>query len=77
MLKYLLGGTRNISDAVDLWASEKSDYINEVNGHGSGVTGHYTTLTDPDYGSYGFAGGFSDSSAYSGEAVSRGYASGY
>lgn len=75
--EVLAWGTRNISDAVDLWASEKSDYINEVNGHGSGVTGHYTTLTDPDYGSYGFAGGFSDSSAYSGEAVSRGYASGY
>lgn len=75
--EVLAWGTRNISDAVDLWASEKSDYINEVNGHGSGVTGHYTTLTDPDYGSYGFAGGFSDSSAYSGEAVSRGYASEY
>ena len=75
--EVLAWGTWNISDAIDLWASEKSDYINEVNGHGSGMTGHYTTLTYPDYGSYGFAGGFSDSSTYSGEAVPRGYASKY
>ena len=75
--EVLAWGTWDISDAIDLWASEKSDYINEVNGHGSGMTGHYTTLTYPDYGSYGFAGGFSDSSTYSGEAVPRGYASKY
>lgn len=75
--EVLAWGTWSISDAIDLWASEKSDYINEVNGHSSGVTGHYTTLIDPDYGSYGFAGGFSDSSTYSGEAVPREYVSEY
>lgn len=75
--EVLAWGTRSISNAIDLWASEKSDYINEVNGHSSGVTGHYTTLINPGYGSYGFAGGFGDSSAYSGEAVPRAYASEY
>lgn len=69
--EILAWGTRNIADAVDLWASEKSDYIKEVNGSSHSITGHYTTLIDPEYGSYGFAGGFEGSSTYSGEAVPR------
>lgn len=61
-------GTSNISSTISLWASEKSDYVKEVNGQSHGVTGHYTMLVDPGYSYYGFAG---SGGAWAGEASSN------
>ena len=52
--EILAWGTSGVAGAIDLWASEKSEYVKEVNGENHGETGHYTTLIDPGYRAYGF-----------------------
>lgn len=47
----------DITFAIDLWASEKNEYIKYVNGESYGEYGHYQTLIDPAYKAYGFAQG--------------------
>ena len=49
--------SRDINDAVRLWADEKNDYIKMVNGESHGVTGHYYSLIGPEYTYYGFGQG--------------------
>lgn len=63
--KYFLGVKKTATLAIDNWASEKYDWVNKT----GKVTGHYTTLIDPEYLSYGFAG--AHASRWSGEATSR------
>lgn len=59
----------DIESAIDLWASEKADYINEVNGKEHGVTGHYTSLISPYYTRYGFG---AESGTFAGEMSNDG-----
>ena len=47
----------DITTAIDLWASEKTEYIKYVNRESCGEYGHYLTLIDPAYKAYGFAQG--------------------
>lgn len=63
--EILAWGATDVADAIDLFAEEKADYIKEVNGQSHGVTGHYTTLINPTYKYYGFAG---VNGAWAGEA---------
>ena len=42
--------------AIDLWASEKADYLKELNNELHGATGHYVALITPENRYYGFAG---------------------
>ena len=47
-------GTSDISSTVDLWASEKDDFIRT--GRVDASTGHYYSLICPEYHYFGFAG---------------------
>ena len=61
------------TNAIDLWAKEKSDYVRSINGESvSGQTGHYETLISPAYKAFGFAKGapYSYGYAFAGEASS-------
>ncbi|PJM75435.1 CAP domain-containing protein [Bifidobacterium simiarum] len=68
--EILAWGSANMADAIDLWASEKGDYIKMLNGQSHGQTGHYEILIDPAYDAYGFAGSSSQyyGTAFAGEA---------
>ena len=56
-------GSSDIASAIDLWASEKDDYVHFLNGESHGQYGHYEELINPEYQYYGFAG---SSAAYYG-----------
>lgn len=46
----------DITAMIDkLWANEKEDYVLELAGRAHDQTGHYKTLVDPKFKSYGFA----------------------
>lgn len=69
--ELLAWGESNIASAIDDWASEKEDWIKHTNGESSDQYGHYETLIDPSYRSYGFAQAPSPSmygTVFSGEA---------
>ncbi|PLS30417.1 internalin [Bifidobacterium margollesii] len=68
--EILAWGSSSVAGAIDLWASEKGDYIKMLNGQSHGQTGHYEVLIQPAYEAYGFAGGSSSfyGSVYAGEA---------
>ncbi len=53
--EVLAWGESNISEAIDDWASEKSEWIKHTAGQNSGEYGHYQALIDPTFRSYGFA----------------------
>lgn len=55
--EILAWGSDSITAAIDLWASEKADYIDLLNGKSAGETGHYTQLVDPSLTYYGFGAG--------------------
>lgn len=61
--EILAWGISDIASAIDLWASEKDDYIHFLNGESYGQYGHYEELINPDFQYYGFAG---SSAAYYG-----------
>ena len=61
--EILAWGISGIASAIDLWASEKDDYIHFLNGESYGQYGHYEELINPDFQYYGFAG---SSAAYYG-----------
>ena len=55
--EIIAGGGGGIAGAINLWAGEKSDYVNDTGGE----TGHYTALIMPETTAYGFSyisGGF-------------------
>lgn len=52
--EVLAWGVNDIAQAINLWASEKDDYIKEVQGESAGETGHYTFLIRPQNKYYGF-----------------------
>lgn len=58
--------------AIDLWASEKADYLKELNNELHGATGHYVALITPENRYYGFAGasGMRYGTTWSGEMAS-------
>ena len=58
--------------AIDLWASEKADYLRELNNEPHGATGHYVALITPENRYYGFAGasGMRYGTTWSGEMAS-------
>ena len=62
-VEILAWGISDIASAIDLWASEKDDYIHFLNGESYGQYGHYEELINPDFQYYGFAG---SSAAYYG-----------
>ena len=62
-VEILAWGISDIAWAIDLWASEKDDYIHFLNGESYGQYGHYEELINPDFQYYGFAG---SSAAYYG-----------
>lgn len=51
--EVLSWGDKTATQAVDHWADEKKDWVNQ---DPNAVTGHYTFLIDPQMLSYGFAG---------------------
>ncbi|MDO5724544.1 MAG: Ig-like domain-containing protein, partial [Flaviflexus sp.] len=51
--EILAWGPPTCTRAIDQWATEKADWVNQTP---NAVTGHYTTLINPTYLSYGFAG---------------------
>ena len=53
--EVLAWGESNISEAIDDWAGEKSEWIKHTAGQNSGEYGHYQALIDPTFRSYGFA----------------------
>ena len=53
--EVLAWGQSDITEAIDDWASEKSEWIKHANGQNSGEYGHYQALIDPSFRSYGFA----------------------
>ena len=61
--EILAWGGSDIASAIDLWASEKDDYVHFLNGESHGQYGHYEELINPEYQYYGFAG---SSAAYYG-----------
>ncbi|KAB5607900.1 CAP domain-containing protein [Bifidobacterium jacchi] len=69
--EILAWGVSDASEAVDLWASEKGEYLKEVEGKSHGVTGHYVQLIDPDARWYGFGQGESPEwgTSFAGEAA--------
>lgn len=56
-------GGRTLHAAIDQWAEEKSEYVKELAGQSHGITGHYTTLINPDL-TYVGLGMFQHSSTY-------------
>ena len=65
--EILAWGTHSFAGAMDMWAGEKADYVNQT----GGVTGHYTTLINPYYKAYGFGAASSQEYGlvYAGEAT--------
>ncbi|KAB8288598.1 internalin [Bifidobacterium ramosum] len=70
--EILAWGSKDVAEAINLWASEKKAYIAQVEGKDHGVTGHYITLISPAYDRYGFgqATGVEYRYTYAGEAAS-------
>ena len=54
--EILAWGGSDIASAIDIWASEKNDYIHFINGESHDQYGHYLELINPGYQYYGFAG---------------------
>lgn len=54
--EILAWGPPTMRGAIDLWASEKADYLKELNNEPHGATGHYVALITPENRYYGFAG---------------------
>lgn len=67
--EILAWGPPTIRSAVDAWASEKADYLKELNNEPHGPTGHYVALITPENRYYGFAGASASTygSVWSGE----------
>lgn len=67
--EILAWGPPTIRSAVDAWASEKADYLKELNNELHGPTGHYVALITPENRYYGFAGASASTygSVWSGE----------
>ena len=63
--EILSWGDSTVAQAINHWATEKADWVGKT----GGVTGHYTTLIDPKYSSYGFAG--ANQWRWAGEATTR------
>ena len=70
--EILAWGPPTIRGAIDLWASEKADYLKELNNELHGATGHYVALITPENRYYGFAGasGMRYGTTWSGEMAS-------
>lgn len=77
--EILAWGSDSITAAIDLWASEKADYIDLLNGKSAGETGHYTQLVDPSFTYYGFGvgDGMEYPTTYAGETGSSWYSDQY
>lgn len=73
--EILAWGHANISGAIDLWAEEKKDYVQNTGAE----VGHYLTLINPNYEYYGFAAGDGQyyRTTFSGEAGTRSSAAEY
>lgn len=73
--EILAWGPANISGAIDLWAEEKKDYVQNTGAE----VGHYLTLINPNYEYYGFAAGDGQyyRTTFSGEAGTRSSAAEY
>ncbi len=52
--EVLAWGAGDADSAIDLWASEKDDYVKQVAGQSHSETGHYVMLVNPDAKWYGF-----------------------
>lgn len=70
--EILAWGPPTMRGAIDLWASEKADYLKELNNELHGATGHYVALITPENRYYGFAGasGMRYGTTWSGEMAS-------
>lgn len=70
--EILAWGPPTMRGAIDLWASEKADYLKELNNEPHGATGHYVALITPENRYYGFAGasGARYGTTWSGEMAS-------
>ena len=70
--EILAWGPPTMRGAIDLWASEKADYLKELNNEPHGATGHYVALITPENRYYGFAGasGMRYGTTWSGEMAS-------
>lgn len=70
--EILAWGPPTMRGAIDLWASEKADYLKELNNEPHGATGHYVALITPENRYYGFAGasGTRYGTTWSGEMAS-------